>query len=129
MVLCIPGRSENSFILLRLIILLFVMPLVGITEVSNIIRCTIYIFLLSVYINLCQYSFGVFTLPSTITKFVSTSDWEVFVPLIGALILLNPFLLRKLLKIPDVGANGAFGCILGLRTTSFQRRGMFGLHI
>lgn len=39
------------------------------------------------------YSFGVFTFPSTTTKLPSIYDWDVLVPLMGALSLLKPFLL------------------------------------
>lgn len=38
-------------------------------------------------------SFGVFTFPSTTTKLPSIYDWEVLVPLMGALSRLKPFLL------------------------------------
>jgi hypothetical protein len=40
------------------------------------------------------YSFGVLTLPSTTTTCPSISDWEVLVPLMGALRRLKPFLLN-----------------------------------
>lgn len=44
-----------------------------------------------------RYSLGVFTLPSTTTKWPSIYDWEVLVPLIGAFNRLKPFLLNIVL--------------------------------
>lgn len=68
------------------------------------------------------------TLPSTITMPLSTYDWDVLVPLIGAFNLPKPFLLGLSKLVPDVGAESWFGGVFGFGGAGPERGGVLVLH-
>jgi hypothetical protein len=76
-----------------------------------------------------RYYFGVFTFPSTTTTPLSTSDWEVFVPLMGAFSLPKPFLLNKFGKIPYIRSKAGFRGIFCFGASCSERSRILIMHI